>query len=431
MGVIFCVTCGTRNEQSSFACSRCGRFFLPTDFVDLSNWEEVKIKVAKPAKVQEQVDLTLWQQAKRRPFVSLTGASVIFFFLGFFCWFFFYPGSMPRCLEYRDYECTFITLERPIKYVDLKVKETPNLNSKSMDRIKAEALDLLRLMAISRNSQNIVTIYSVLNNSAKNDNWVKNCFDIESCKTIDATSDIDFEGATGPLGLTFDGALQTAEFVSPTSTRPIWNFRSEIGKQSNEIPDRGFLVTEVHLVSNDLTALKILHPVANQFREELQQAGIDLRVLVTLESYSRNSKKNVARIVLKRFQDSLRPFDRTIRLELGTQTDQDIWSVKFGISRDQILAVVSAKVIPGGSVILFADCTFNPLEENEYLTGDEISVSVVCLGSNRYRELIREFQNGKVVDRLSVIGGFRESKIVARLNLDLPRALRPIFILRL
>ena len=431
MAVIFCVTCGTRNEQSSFACTKCGRFFLPTDFVELSNWEEVKVKVAKPAKVQEQADLTLWQQAKRRPFVSLTGASVIFFFLGFIFWFFFYPGGMPRCLEYRDYECTFITLERSIKNVDLKVIESSNLNSKSMDRVKAEALDLLRLMAISRNSQNIVTMYSVLNNSAKNDNWVSNCFDIESCKTIGATSDIDFEGATGSLGLTFDGALQTAEFVSPTSARPIWNFRSVLSKKSNTIPDRGFLVTEVHLVSNDLTALKILHPVANQFREELRQAGIDLRVLVTLESYSRNSKKNVARIVLKRFQDPLRPFDKTIRLELGTQTDQDIWSVNLGISRDQILAVVSAKVIPSGSSILFADCTFNPFEENEYLTVDEISVSVVCVGSNRYREMIREFQNGKVVDKLSVIGGFRESKIVARLNLDLPRALRPIFILRL
>lgn len=431
MGVIFCVTCGIRNEQSLAACTKCGRFFLPTDFVDLSNWEEVKVKVAKPAKVQEQVDLTLWQQAKSRPFVSLTGASVVSFFLGFLIWAFFYSGGMPRCLEYRDYECTFITLERPIKNVDLKVKESPNSNSKSMDRVKAEALDLLRLMAISRNSQNIVTMYSVLNNSAKNDNWVSNCFDIESCKTIGATSDIDFEGATGSLGLTFDGALQTAEFVSPTSARPIWNFRSEIGKKSNAIPDRGFLVTEVHLVSNDLTALKILHPVANQFREELQRAGIKIRVLVTLESYSRNSKKNVARIVLKRFQDPLRPFDKTIRLELGTQTDQDIWVVNLGISRDQILTVVSAKVIPGGSAILFADCTFNPFEENEYLTGDEISVSVVCVGSNRYRELIKKFQNGKVVDQIFVIGGFRESKIVARLNLDLPRALRPIFILRL
>ena len=431
MGVIFCVTCGTRNEQSSFACSRCGRFFLPTDFVDLSNWEEVKVKVVKPLKVEEQVDLTLWQQAKRRPFVSLTGASVIFFFLGFIYWFFFYPGGMPRCLEYRDYECTFITLERPIKYVDLKVKETPNLNSKSMDRIKAEALDLLRLMAISRNSQNVVTIYSVLNNSARNNNWTTNCFDIESCKTIGATSDIDFEGATGPLGLTFDGALQTAEFVSPTSARPIWNFRSVLSKKSNEMHDQGFLVTEVHLVSNDREALKILHQVAEQFRAELRQSGIDLRVLVTLESYSRISKKNVARIVLKRFQDPLRPFDKTIRLELGTQTDQDIWSVNLGISRDQILAVVSARVLPGGRAILFADCTFNPLEENEYLTGDEISVNVVCVGSNRYRELIKKFQNGKVVDQIFVIGGVRESKIVARLNLDLPRALQPIFILRL
>lgn len=431
MGVIFCVTCGTRNEQSSFACSRCGRFFLPTDFVDLSNWEEVKVKVAKPAKVEEQVDLTLWQQAKRRPFVSLTSASVIFFFLGFFYWFFFYPGSMPRCLEYRDYECTFITLERPIKYVDLKVKETPNLNSKSMVRIKAEALDLLRLMAISRNSQNIVTIYSVLNNSAKNDNWIKNCFDIESCTAIGATSDIDFEGATGSLGLTFDGALQTAEFVSPTSTRPIWNFRNVLSKKSNAIPDRGFLVTEVHLVSNDQEALKILHEVAKQFRAELRQVGIDLRVLVTLESYSRNSKKNVARIVLKRFQDPLRPFDKTIRLELGTQTDQDIWSVNLGISRDQILAVVSARVLPGGSAILFADCTFNPLEENEELLGDGTSVNVVCVGSNRYRELIKKFHSGKVVNQIFTIGGVRESKIVARLNLDLPRALRPIFILRL
>ena len=431
MAVIFCVTCGTRNEQSSFACTKCGRFFLPTDFVDLSNWEEVKVKVAKPAKVQGQVDLTLWQQAKSRPFVSLTGASVVSFFLGFLIWAFFYSGGMPRCLEYRDYECTFITLERPIKNVDLKVKETPNLNSKSMDRVKAEALDLLRLIAISRNSQNIVTMYSVLNNSAKNDNWVNNCFDIESCKTIGATSDIDFEGATGSLGLTFDGALQTAEFVSPTSARPIWNFRSVLSKKSNTIPDRGFLVTEFQLVSNDLEALKILHQVANQFREELRQAGIDLRVLVTLESYSRNSKKNVARIVLKRFQDPLRPFDKTIRLELGTQTDQDIWSVNLGISRDQILAVVSAKVIPGGSSILFADCTFNPLEENEYLTGDEISVSVVCVGSNRYRELIREFQNGKIVDRVFVIGGFRESKIVAQLDRDIPDDFRPIFILRL
>jgi len=431
VNVIFCVYCGSKNANSSESCIKCEKLLLVTDIDDRYRWEAVRVKVVKPPKVEEQVDLTLWQQAKGRPFVSLTGASVILFILGFFIWAFFYPGGMPRCLEYGEYECAFITLERPTTYGDFQVEESRTSKVKAADRIKAEALDLLRLTAISRNSQKIVTIYSVLNNSAKNDNWVKNCFDIESCKTIGATSDIDFEGATGPLGLTFDGALQTAEFVSPTSARPIWNFRSVLSKKSNEIHDQGFLVTEVHLVSNDREALKILHQVAEQFRAELRQSGIDLRVLVTFESYSRISKKNVARIVLKRFQDPLRPFDKTIRLELGTQTDQDIWSVNLGISRDQILAVVSARVLPGGRAILFADCTFNPLEENEYQTGDETLVSVVCVGSNRYRELIREFKNGKIVDRVFVIGGFRESKIVAQLNRDIPDDFRPIFILRL
>lgn len=431
MSIIFCEHCGAENSSPIEICKECDKLSLMTEIASRYSWEEVKVKVVKKTEVEERERLSFLQKVKSHPVTSSIYASGLAMSLGALIWLIFYLGGPPKCLEYRELGCSFVTLERPTIDSTPESEIISDAKAKLDKRVGAEIRDLLRLMAISRNSQNIVTIYSVLNNSAKNDNWVKNCFDIESCKTIDATSDIDFEGATGPLGLTFDGALQTAEFVSPTSARPIWYFRSVLNKKSNAIPDRGFLVTEVHLVSNDSKALKILHPVAIKFREELRKAGIDLRVLVTLESFSRNSKKNVARIVLKRFQDPLRPFDKTIRLEFGTQTEQDIWSVNLGISRDQILTVVSAKVIPGGSAILFADCTFNPFEENTYLTGDAISVSVVCVGSNRYRELIRKFQNGKVVDRLSVIGGFRESKIVARLNLDLPRALRPIFILRL
>lgn len=431
MSIIFCEHCGAENSSPIEICKECNKLSLMTEIASRYLWEEVKVKVVKKTNVEERKRLTFLQNVKSHPVTSSIYASGLAMSLGALIWLIFYLGGPPKCLEYRELECSFITLERPTIDSTSGSEIISDPKAKSDKRVGAEILDLLRLTVISRNSQNIVTIYSVLNNSARNENWIKNCFDIESCKAIGATSDIDFEGATGPLGLTFDGALQTAEFVSPTSTRPSWNFRSEIGKQSSEIPDQGFLVTEVHLVSNDLTALKILHPVANQFREELRQAGIDLRVSVTLESYSRNSKKNVVRIVLKRFQDPLRPFDKTIRLELGTQTDQDIWSVNLGISRDQILAVVSAKDIPGGSSILFADCTFNPLEENEYLLGDDTSVSVVCVGSNRYRDSIKRVQSGLVDDQIFVIGGVRESKVVSRLNLDLPRALRPIFILRL
>ncbi len=431
MNIIFCEHCGAENTSPTEICKECNKLSLMTEITSRYLWEEVKVKVVKKTKVEEQKRLPLLQKVKSRPLASSVCASGVAIFLCALIWLFFYLGGPPKCLEYREFGCSFITLNRPTIDSDSESEIFPDVKAKSDKRVSAEILDLMRLVVISRDSQNIVTIYSVLNNSARNDNWSSNCFDVESCRSKGTKGDIDFEGLTGSLGLNFDGSLQTTEFASPSLASPIWNFRSVLNKKSNAIPDRGFLVTEVHLVSNDSKALKILHPVAIKFREELRKAGIDLRVLVTLESFSRNSKKNVARIVLKRFQDPLRPFDKTIRLEFGTQTYQDIWSVNLGISRDQILTVASAKVIPGGSAILFADCTFNPFEENEYLTGDAISVSVVCVGSNRYRELIRKFQNGKVVDRLSVIGGFRESKIVARLNLDLPRALRPIFILRL
>ncbi len=431
MNIIFCEHCGAENTSPTEICKECNKLSLMTEITSRYLWEEVKVKVVKKTKVEEQKRLPLLQKVKSRPLASSVCASGVAMFLCALIWLFFYLGGPPKCLEYREFGCSFITLNRPTIDSASESEIFPDVKAKSDKRVSAEILDLMRLVVISRDSQNIVTIYSVLNNSARNDNWSSNCFDVESCRSKGTKGDIDFEGLTGSLGLNFDGSLQTTEFASPSLASPIWNFRSVLNKKSNAIPDRGFLVTEVHLVSNDSKALKILHPVAIKFREELRKAGIDLRVLVTLESFSRNSKKNVARIVLKRFQDPLRPFDKTIRLEFGTQTYQDIWSVNLGISRDQILTVASAKVIPGGSAILFADCTFNPFEENEYLTGDAISVSVVCVGSNRYRELIRKFQNGKVVDRLSVIGGFRESKIVARLNLDLPRALRPIFILRL
>ncbi len=431
MNIIFCEHCGAENTSPTEICKECNKLSLMTEITSRYLWEEVKVKVVKKTKVEEQKRLPLLQKVKSRPLASSVCASGVAIFLCALIWLFFYLGGPPKCLEYREFGCSFITLNRPTIDSASESEIFPDVKAKSDKRVSAEILDLMRLVVISRDSQNIVTIYSVLNNSARNDNWSSNCFDVESCRSKGTKGDIDFEGLTGSLGLNFDGSLQTTEFASPSLASPIWNFRSKGGKKASVISDREFLVEEIHLVSNDQAALKTLHPVASQFRKELQKAGIKLRVLVTLESYSRRSKKNAVRIVLKRFQDPLRPFNKTVSLTFGMPSDPNTWSVNLDFSRDQILAALSDGVEVGSSIVLFADCIFNPIEEGRFLMHDSKSIDVMCVGSSRYRDLIKKFQSEKVVDQIFVIGGVRESKVVKRLNLDIPKGPGPIFILRL
>lgn len=427
MGSIFCVSCGTKNRTPIAVCSKCGRLFVSSDFTKASSWEQ--IQTAKE-KVEEKLELNFWQRAQKRPFVLAISVITILLCAGLTIRFTFLSTKLSKCLEYRQYDCSIIVLERKVTAGELIGGEFITVDKNSFNRVQAESLDLMRLIAISLDSKSRVSSHRIIINSARNGRGSGGCSDVEACKIASKVGDVDYEGLMGSLGLTNLGILQRAYFSSTVSANPTWVFQGMLNSASDFWPNQIFDVDEIHLVSDEISTLKVLHVVAAQFKTELQRSGINLRVIVSLEGYSRNSRKSVARIIVKRGLDSLRPFNTAVKLSFGDFVNQDKWGVNLNYSVEHLQVVAAKAAMPEGRSLLIADCLVNPLTEAKSVIGNLIAVESVCIGSSRYEELVVQSQSSKLEDQILVIGGSSESKVLQKVYSEIKRSTHPIFVLR-
>lgn len=427
MGSIFCISCGTKNRTPTEACSNCGRLIVPYALTDISNWEQNR---TTEEKLDENPELSISQSARKRPALSILCALIVIFCIGFALKFLFSSSPLPKCLEYREFNCSVIVLERKVGFGELARGEFVTVGESSFTRVQAEILDLIRLVALSLDSRSQVSTYSMISNSAKNGRWLAGCSDIKTCSLAKKTGDIDYDGLMGSLGLTRDGSLQRVYFSSTTAAEPTWAFTGMLVFASESSSTQIFDVDEIHIVSDEQSNLELLNKVASAVRSELQSNGINLKVIVSLESHSKSSGKSVARVTVKKGLDELRPFEVAVKLSFSDFSDQDKWSIdlNYSIKHLQAVAAKTAKLV--GRAVVFADCSTNPLTPEELVIDNFVVVETICIGSVRYDAIVKESLSSKLEGQILVIGGASESEDLQRIYSEIKKSTEPIFVLR-
>ena len=423
MAIIFCTVCGARNRRNSVNCVRCSEAFQIVQRVNSKEWEP---ESGLPGAIDEPTPLTTWQRIIARPVLSGSlAASVVAISLAAF-WLFTYITRPPECVEYEDYGCSVILLERRL---DEKILLN-ELNTTYQDLAyqQAEVLDWLRLLVLARQSDGSIDLAQLFDVSAGGANRLRSCSSLRDCSLLTVSEDVDYDGLSGPVGLTSQGLAQSVRLLSDSRASKNWKLEGKVnvGTLASRKDSRYF--EEIHLIPLTPKDRDGLERVAARFRSELTETGVQIRVRVMFDAHSRSSSIPAARVISGPTENAVSIDRSSISVELSYQEDGiPPWIGSLATTIDHLISASRYELPTEQLSAVVFDCNNHSIAEQSYVAQSSPRVETMCFDSAKYRETIPQSAQ---LARVIVVSSSRESQIIAAVRALTPETLIPIFLVR-
>ena len=379
--------------------------------VDPTQWEEVDpVELA----LDEPVPPSVWQRMQQRP--VLTGAvllGAVTLVVSVF-WLIGYLNRPPKCVEYQNIDCSAIVLERTVQFrvpsgEDDTASRSTTLN---LNYPQAEVLDWLRLLAMSRQSDGTMPVAALIDNASADFSRAPACSGVVNCLAISGTSDVDYDGISGQVGITTSGQVRTVSLASSSQASPVITAWGRIAIAPTPLLTAAAVFDEIHLITNSKEQRPALLEVAAEFREELREAGISIRVRVLAEANSRSSSIAAARIITAPSLTSLRADGSEVFLELQSAEREIVWRASYSASIEHVIDAARRRILSNQKSVIVVDCQQHQVTESANSIAFGGDVEVMCYGSPRFEE----FSAASSPDvKWMLISSQRETEIVGAL----------------
>jgi len=379
--------------------------------VDPAQWEEVDpVELA----LDEPVPPSIWQRMQQRPLLTgaaLLGAVTLIFSV---VWLVAYLKRPPKCVEYQDIDCSAIVLERTVQFrvpsgEDDTASRSTTLN---LNYPQAEVLDWLRLLAISRRPDGTLPIKALIDSASADLSRAPACFEVANCQAIPSTADIDYDGISGQVGVTTSGQVRTVSLASNAMASPVYTTWGRIAIEPASLVTATAVFDEIHLITNSKELRPDLLEVAAQFRAELLDADIAIRVRVFPEANSRSSSIAAARVIIAPSATSLRADGSEVFLELQSVKREVVWRASYSASIEHVIDAARRRILSNQKSVIIVDCQQHQVTESANSIAFGGDVEVMCYGSPRFEE----FSAASSRDvKWMLISSQREAEIVGAL----------------
>lgn len=423
MAIIFCTVCGARNRRYSVNCVRCSEAFQLVQQVNSKEWEP---ESGLPGAIDEPTPFTTWQRVIAKPVLSgVMATSVVAMSLAAF-WIFSYITRPPECVEYEDYGCTVILLERRLN--ERTTLSQPNTTYQDLTYQQAEVLDWLRLLVLARESDGSIDLAQLFDVSAGGANRLRSCNSLRDCSLLTVSEDVDYDGLSGPVGLTSQGLAQSVRLLSDSRALKNWSLQGKVnvGTLASRKDNRYF--DEIHLIPLMPEDRIGLEKVAAHFRTELAETGFQIRVRVMFDSHSRSSSIPAARVISGPSENAVSIDRSSVSVELSSQEDGvPLWIGSLATTIEHLISASRYELPPEQLSAVVFDCNDHSIAEQSFVAQSSPRVETMCFDSAKYRETIPQFAQ---LARVIVVSSSRESQVIAAVRALTPETLIPIFLVR-
>jgi len=422
MAIVFCAACGARNRRKSLNCVRCNETLQTFERVNTRDWEPEPVL---PGAIDELMPLSTWQRILARPVLSGTIAAVALAVGLASVWLFTFFTRPPECVEFETYGCSVIVLERQVN--DEVLSSQTGSEYEDVTYQQAEVVDWLRLLVIAREIDGTLDLARLFDVSAGGANRLRSCGSLRDCLSIEVSEDIDYDGFSGSVGLTSEGAVQRVQLSSDQSTSKRWTLEGRL--DVGTLPDRAdeLYFEEIHLIALTPDSRVVLEQTAARFRKELGESGLQIRVRVMFDAHSRSSSIPAARILIGPRENSLSVSRISTWVELLPREDGDPWIGSLSTSIDHLISASRHELDVKQLAAIVFDCNEHPIVEQSYVEESRPRLETLCFDSTRYREVMSQ---GTQVGRAIVVASAQESQIAASVRSQIPESVNPIFLVR-
>ena len=422
MATVFCTACGARNRRKSLNCVRCSEAIQVFEYVNTKEWEP---EHELPGAIDELAPLSTWQRIVAKPVLAGSVAAGVLTLGLVGVWLFAWITRPPECVEFENYGCSVIVLERRIEE-SLPAGGLRESNE-GLTSQQAEALDWMRLLAIARGSDGTLDVARLFDVSAGGTNRLRSCNSLQDCFAIKVSQDVDYDGLSGPVGLTSQGAVQRVRLSSDPSASKSWTLegRVAVGKLPDSADERYF--EEIHLIALMPDDRVTLERLAARFRKELAESGLQIRVRVMFDAHSRSSDIPAARILTGPRENSLSVSRSATWVELLSRKDIAPWIGSLSTTSDHLIAASRFELATEQLAVIVFDCDEHPIFEQSYVEEARPRVETLCFDSTKYREVMSQLSQ---LGRVMVVASARESQLVASVRSLIPETVNPIFLAR-
>lgn len=378
-----------------------------------------------PGAIDELIPLNTWQRILARPVRSGTMAAVALAVGLVSVLLFTFFTRPPECVEFEAYGCSVIVLERQVNGETLRSQTGSEYEDVTYQQ--AEVVDWLRLLVISREIDGTLDLARLFDVSAGGANRLRSCTSLRDCLSIEVSEDIDYDGFSGSVGLTSQGAAQRVQLSSDKSASKRWTLEGRL--DVGALPDRAdeLHFEEIHLIALTPDSRVVLEQTAARFRKELDLSGLQIRVRVMFDAHSRSSSIPAARILIGPRKNSLSVSRISTWVELLPREDGDPWIGSLSTSIDHLISASRHELDVKQLVAIVFDCNEHPIVEQSYVEESRPRVETMCFDSARYREVMSpESQIGRAI----VVASAQQSEIIASVRSLIPETVNPVFLAR-
>jgi len=422
MAVIFCTACGARNRRKSLNCVRCSEVLQTYERVNTREWEPEQ---ELPGAIDELTPPSTWQRIRARPVLSGSIAALVLAVGLAGAWLFAFITRPPECVEFESYGCSVIVLERRVDENVLQSEADANYEGSTYQQ--AEVIDWLRLLVIARESDGSLDLARLFDVSAGGVNRLRSCKSLRDCSAINVSEDVDYDGLSGPVGLTSQGVGQRVRLSSDSIASRSWILegRVDVGSLPDHADERYF--EEIHLIGLTPDSRVVLEQTAARFRKELDESGLQIRVRVMFDAHSRSSSIPAARILTGPREGSLSVSRLSTSVELLSREDRAPWIGSLSTTNDHLISASRFELAIEQLAVIVFDCDEHLIVEQSYFEESRPRVETMCFDSTKYREVMSQSSQ---LGRVTVVASARESQIVASVRSLTPETANPIFLAR-
>lgn len=403
-------------------CVRCSEALQVFEYVNTKEWET---EHEPPGAIDELVPLSTWQRILAKPALAGSVAAGVLTLGLASVWLFAWITRPPECIEFENYGCSVVVLERRLEG-GLPGSESRG-SIQSLTYQQAELLDWMRLLVIARGNDGSLELGRLFDVSAGGANRLRSCSNLRDCLSIEVSEDTDYDGFSGSVGLTSQGAVQRVRLSSDPSASKSWTLegRVDVGIPPDRNNERYF--EEIHLIAPTSDSRVVLEQLAARFRKELDESGLQIRVRVMFDAHSRSSDIPAARILTGPRENSLSVSRSSTWVELLSRKNSAPWIGSLSTNIDHLISASRYELDVKQLAAIVFDCNEHPIVERSYVEESRPRVETLCYDSTKYREIMSQ---GTQIGRAIVVASAQESQIVASVRSQVPESVNPIFLAR-